>query len=50
VIAVILRDVVQGLYYLHNLGYVHRLAIDLFNIVYVDIFEVSLHIIIYRHV
>ena len=24
VIAVILRDVVQGLYYLHNLGYVHR--------------------------
>lgn len=25
VIAVILRDVVQGLQYLHNLGYVHRL-------------------------
>ena len=24
VIAIILRDVVQGLEYLHNLGYVHR--------------------------
>ena len=28
VIAVILRDVVQGLEYLHNLGYVHRLALN----------------------
>jgi hypothetical protein len=57
VIAVILRDVVQGLYYLHNLGYVHRLAwifsTKYCSIVYmyVDIFEVSLHIImgIYSH-
>ena len=29
VIAVILRDVVMGLEYLHKLGYVHRLVADL---------------------
>jgi hypothetical protein len=51
VIAVILRDVVQGLYYLRNLGYVHRLAwifsTKYCNIVYEDIFKLFLRIIVY---
>ena len=36
VIAVILRDVAQGLQYLHNLGYVHRLDWGVCNVMNVQ--------------